>query len=110
MSDKDIPLANNKVLYQTLLQEDGYAVSRTTVLAGGQTEWHHHSHVYDRFSVVKGVLTVEYKVGEVVKRVEVRDYHAVAPGVRHHVLNETDEDVVYIMVQSGGARDIVLAS
>jgi mannose-6-phosphate isomerase-like protein (cupin superfamily) len=108
MDDKDIPLANSKVLYQTLLQEDGYSVTKTTVLPGGQTQWHHHSNVNDRFSVVKGVLTVEFKQGEVVSKIEVRDYHNVACGVSHHVMNETADDVVYIMVQSGGSRDIVL--
>ena len=31
MNDEDIPLANSKVLYKTLLVEDDYAVSQTTV-------------------------------------------------------------------------------
>jgi mannose-6-phosphate isomerase-like protein (cupin superfamily) len=108
MNDKDIPLANSKVQYHTLLEEEGYSVSETTVHVGGETQWHHHTHLSDRFTVVKGVLTVEFRVDDEVKKIDVRDYYAVDPGVSHHVKNETDEDVVYIMVQSGGPRDIVL--
>jgi len=108
VNDKDIPLANAKVLYKTLLTEQGYAVSQTTVRAGGETQWHHHTHVRDRFVVVQGVLTVETKTGELVERTQVHDHYTVEPGVVHHVMNETADDVVYIMIQSGGARDIVL--
>jgi beta-alanine degradation protein BauB len=109
MNDKDIPLANSKVLYKTLLTEEGYAVSQTTVLPGGETAWHHHTNVRDRFVVVQGVLTVETKVGERVGRTQVDDHHTVEPGVIHHVRNETSDIVVYINIQSGGERDIVLA-
>jgi beta-alanine degradation protein BauB len=106
--DKDIPLANSKVLYETLLNEEGYAVARTTVRPGGQTQWHRHTHVSDRLMVVRGVLTVETRLGERIERTQVRDHHTVEPGITHHVKNETPDDVVYIMVQSGGTRDIVL--
>jgi mannose-6-phosphate isomerase-like protein (cupin superfamily) len=109
MDDKDIPLANSKVEYQTLLRESGYTVAKTTVRAGGETQWHHHSNVSDRFLVIRGVLTVETKIDGLVKSTKVRDFHNVDPGVVHHVKNETEEDVVYIMVQAGGAPDIVLA-
>jgi mannose-6-phosphate isomerase-like protein (cupin superfamily) len=109
MYDKDIPLANSKVLYQTLLREEGLGVAQTTVLVGGETLWHHHTNVADRFTVVKGVLTVETRAGDVVDKIAVRDYYSVDPGVTHHVKNETDDVVVYITVQSGGVQDIVLA-
>jgi len=109
MSDNDIPLANSKVLYETLLTEEDYTVSRTTVRAGGETQWHYHTDVRDRFVVVQGVLTVETKVDEVIDSTHVRDHYTVEPGVLHHVRNQTSDDVVYIMIQSGGARDIVLA-
>lgn len=109
MNDKDIPLANAEVAYKTLLTDDGFAVSRTTVHPGGQTQWHHHTHVSDRFVVVRGVLTVETNVAGHIEKRRVHDYYAVPPGVLHHVMNETSDDVVYIMIQSGGARDIVLA-
>ncbi|CAB3771377.1 cupin domain-containing protein [Paraburkholderia humisilvae] len=109
MNDKDIPLANDKVLYKTLLTEQSYTVSQTTVRAGGETQWHRHTHVRDRFVVVQGVLTVETKTGELIDRMQVYDHYTVEPGVIHHVMNETADDVVYIMIQSGGARDIVLA-
>jgi len=108
MGDEEIPLANNKVRYQMLLEDDCYYVTKTTVLAGGETQWHHHTEVEDRFVVVKGTLTVEFRIGDLLKAVAVRDYHAVARGVSHHVKNETDSDVVYVMVQSGGKRNIVL--
>ncbi|WP_315836907.1 cupin domain-containing protein [Bradyrhizobium prioriisuperbiae] len=108
MTDKDMVLANSKVKYQMLLEEEVYAVTKTTVLAGGETQWHRHTNVNDRFVVVCGVLTVECQVDGVVSKAEVRDYFDVKPGVSHHVKNETDDDVVYIMVQSGGKRDIVL--
>jgi quercetin dioxygenase-like cupin family protein len=110
MKDKDIPLANSKVQYQTLFREERYAVSKTVVLAGGETQWHHHTNVSDRFVVISGVLTVELKLGDVVRKLSVSDYFAVDPGVVHHVSNETDEDVVYIMIQSGGMPDIVLTA
>jgi beta-alanine degradation protein BauB len=93
MNDKDIPLANSKVLYRTLLREEEYGVAQTTVLVGGES----------------GVLTVETKVGDVVEKIEVRDYCSIDPGVTHHIKNETDDVVVYITVQSGGMQDIVLA-
>ncbi|SEK14024.1 cupin domain-containing protein [Paraburkholderia diazotrophica] len=109
MNDENIPLANSKVLYKTLLIEENYAVSQTTVLPGGETEWHHHTNVRDRFVVVQGILTVETKVGELVDRKQVDDHYTVEPGVIHHVRNETFDNVVYINVQSGGERDIVLA-
>jgi beta-alanine degradation protein BauB len=109
MNDKDIPLANSKVLYRTLLREEGYGVAQTTVLVGGETLWHHHTNVTDRFTVVSGVLTVETRVGDVVEKIEVRDYCSIEPGVTHHIKNETDDVVVYITVQSGGMQDIVLA-
>ncbi|OTP70787.1 cupin domain-containing protein [Caballeronia sordidicola] len=109
MTDTNIPLANSKVLYETLLTEEDYSVSRTTVRAGGETQWHFHTTVRDRFVVVRGVLTVEKKIGDLIDRTQVFDHHTVEPGVMHHVRNETAEDVVYIMIQSGGARDIVLA-
>lgn len=108
MNDKDIPLANGRVLYQTLLTDEEYTVSKTTVRAGGETQWHFHTHVRDRFIVVQGILTVETKVGALIRRIQVSDHHAVEPGVVHHVRNETADDVIYIMIQSGGARDIVL--
>jgi mannose-6-phosphate isomerase-like protein (cupin superfamily) len=108
MNDKDIPLANRKVLYKTLLVTEDYSVSQTTVLPGGETEWHHHTNVRDRFVVVQGVLTVETKTGAQVDKRQVDDYHTVEPGVIHHVRNETYDDVVYINIQSGGERDIVL--
>ncbi|SAK61247.1 Cupin domain protein [Caballeronia fortuita] len=109
MNDEDIPLANQKVVYKILLTTDDYAVAQTTVAPGGETQWHHHTHVKDRFLVVKGVLTVETRIaGRTVSR-QVRDHYTVEPGVVHHVKNETAGDVVYIMVQSGGASDIVLA-
>jgi beta-alanine degradation protein BauB len=108
MNDNDIPLANSKVTYLSLIGEAGYSVTRTTVSPGGETQWHHHSHVADRFVVVQGVLTVEYRKGHEVESVEVRDYFALEAGVPHHVRNDTHTDVVYINVQSGGTRDIVL--
>jgi len=110
MNDQDIPLANSKVLYKTLLVEEDYAVSQTTVLPGGETEWHRHTIVRDRFDVVQGVLTVETKVGERVDRTQVDEHYTVEPGVIHHVRNETSDNVVYINIQSGGKRDIVIAS
>ncbi len=67
MNDKDIPLANSKVQYHTLLQEEGYSVSKTTVRPGGETQWHHHTNISDRFIVVSGVLTVELKISGVVR-------------------------------------------
>jgi beta-alanine degradation protein BauB len=109
MNDKVIPLANAKVLYKTLLTEQSYTVTQTTVRAGGETQWHHHTHVRDRLVVVQGVLTVETRTGELINRTQVHDHYTVEPGVIHHVMNETADDVVYIMIQSGGARDIVLA-
>jgi mannose-6-phosphate isomerase-like protein (cupin superfamily) len=109
MNDKDIPLANSKVLYETLSTDEDYTVSKTIVRAGGETQWHSHTHVRDRLVVVQGILTVETKVGELTHTTQVSDYHAVEPGVVHHVRNTTADDVVYIMIQSGGARDIVLA-
>lgn len=108
--DKDIVLANGKVEYQTLMQEDGCWVSKTTVHPGGETEWHHHTNVSDRFTVVQGVLTVEVQEHGLLRRLEPNDYYAVDAGVVHHVKNETNEVAVYIMVQSGGIRDIVLQS
>jgi quercetin dioxygenase-like cupin family protein len=110
MDDKDIPLANSNVAYQTLLRENGCTVAKTTVRAGGETQWHHHSNVSDRFLVVRGVLTVETKIDGLVKSTKVCDFFNVDPGVVHHVKNETEEDVVYIMVQAGGVPDIVLAA
>lgn len=110
MNDNDIPLANSRVLHRALIEEERYAVSTTTVLAGGETQWHRHTRVSDRWVVVSGVLTVEFRSGDSVERVQVRDYYAVAAGVAHHVKNETGEDVVYVLVQSGGKRDIVLTS
>ncbi|WP_297351633.1 cupin domain-containing protein [Paraburkholderia sp.] len=108
MNDKDIPLANSKVLYRTLLREEGYGVAQTTVLVGGETLWHRHTNVNDRFTVIRGVLTVETKIGDMVEKIEVHDYYSIDPGVTHHVKNETDDIVVYITVQSGGIQDIVL--
>lgn len=107
--DGDIPLANRKVRYQTLLQEETCWVSKTTVFPGGETQWHHHSHVSDRFMVVRGVLTVERLEDGAIRKLQVDDCHVVPAGVIHHVRNETGEVVEYIMVQSGGWRDIVLA-
>jgi beta-alanine degradation protein BauB len=109
MNDKDIALANAKVIYATLLTAGTYAVAQTTVKPGGETQWHHHTHIRDRFLVVQGVLTVETKMADRIVRTQVRDHHTVEPGVVHHVKNETAEDVIYIMVQSGGDRDIVMA-
>ena len=109
MDDKDIPLANGKVQYQMLLREDGYTVHRTTVQAGGETQWHHHTNVSDRFLLVSGVLTVEWNIDGHIRSTRVRDFYSIDPGVVHHVKNETNEDVVYIMVQAGGVPDIVLA-
>jgi mannose-6-phosphate isomerase-like protein (cupin superfamily) len=109
MNDNNIPLANSKVLYKTLLIEEDYAVSRTTVFPGGETEWHRHTNVRDRFVVVQGVLTVETKVAGMVDRTQVDEHHTVEPGVIHHVRNETSDNVVYINIQSGGERDIVFA-
>ena len=100
-------VANSKVQHHSLLEAADYAVSQTTVQAGGETQWHHHTNVSDRWVVVRGVLTVEYKEGNQVRRVEVRDYFSVAPGVSHHIKNETGEEVVYILTQSTGKRDIV---
>ena len=108
MDDIDIPLATRKVRYQTLLEEQDYSVTKTTVLAGGETQWHHHTDVDDRFTVVRGILTVEWKSDGRIEKLAVPDYYAVPRGVSHHVKNETNDDVVYIMVQSGGKRNIVL--
>ena len=108
MNDRDIPLANSKVQYQTLLEEKGYTVTKTIVRASGETQWHHHTNISDRFTVISGVLTVEQKFGDKINKVEVPDYIVIEPGVTHRVKNETGDDVVYIMVQSGGERDIVL--
>lgn len=108
MNNDDIPLANSKVNYLGLLEEDHYSVTRTTVLPGGETQWHHHNHIADRFVVVRGVLTVEFRVDQQVKKVQVRDYYSLECGTHHHVKNETDSDVIYINVQSGGKRDIVI--
>lgn len=109
MDDKHIPLANDKVLYRTLLREKRYTIHCTTVLPGGETQWHRHTNVSDRFLVVRGTLTVELNVDGRIDSIEVRDFYSVEPGVVHHVKNETNEDVVYVMVQAGGAPDIVLA-
>ncbi|WP_186111759.1 cupin domain-containing protein [Burkholderia gladioli] len=109
MDDKDIALANPKVQYRSLLREDGCTVLQTTIQPGGETQWHHHTHVSDQFVVVRGVLTVEYRIDGRVERAEVRGFHSVDPGVVHHVRNDTDEPLVYIMVQAGGVPDIVLA-
>ncbi|AUT73451.1 cupin domain-containing protein [Paraburkholderia hospita] len=109
MDDKDIALANSKVQYRTLLREDGCTVLQTTIQAGGETQWHHHTHVSDQFLVVRGVLTVERNIDGRVESTRVHDFYSVDPGVVHHVKNETDEALVYIMVQAGGVPDIVLA-
>lgn len=74
-----------------------------------RTQWHHHTEVRDRFLVVRGVLTVETKTADRIVGTAVCDHYTVEPGALHHVRNDTIDDVVYIMVQSGGARDIVLA-
>lgn len=108
MKDRDIPLANSKVQYYTLLEEESYAVVKTTIRAGGETQWHHHTNVDDRFIVINGILTVEFKDEFGLQRVKTTDYHNLRSGVSHHVKNETDKDLVYVMVQSGGKRDIVL--
>ncbi|MDM0074813.1 cupin domain-containing protein [Variovorax sp. J2P1-59] len=108
IDDAEIPLASSKVQYQTLLKEDGCWVSKTTVFPGGETQWHHHSNVSDRLMVVRGLLTVEVKRGEKVYKLEANEYYAIPAGVLHHVKNETSDLVEYIMVQSGGERDIVL--
>ncbi len=108
MKDDSNTLASDQVLYRTLSIEKNHSVSQTTVLPGGQTEWHHHTSVHDRFVVVQGVLTVETKIRDRIASVRVADYFAVEPGVTHHVRNETQENVVYINVQSGGERDIVI--
>jgi quercetin dioxygenase-like cupin family protein len=109
MDDKDIPLANGKVQYKTLSREDGCTILQTTVQAGGETQWHHHTNVSDRLLVVRGVLTVELNIDGQVQSTQVRDFYSVDPGTVHHVKNETNEEVVYIMVQAGGVPDIVLA-
>jgi len=109
MDDRTIPLANDKVQYRMLLREAGYTVQQTTVLPGGETQWHHHTNVTDQFMVVRGVLTVEVNMDGRIHATRVRDFYSVDPGVVHHVKNETDNDVVYIMVQAGGTPDIVLA-
>ena len=58
MSDEDMPLANSKVHYETLSEGRNFKVSKTTVHAGGETQWHHHTEVKDRFVAVHGLLTV----------------------------------------------------
>ncbi|WP_315831864.1 cupin domain-containing protein [Bradyrhizobium prioriisuperbiae] len=108
MIDQNMPLANDKVQYETLLEADGYHVSKATVRAGGETQWHYHTSVSDRWVVVAGVLTVEFRVGDEKRSVQVIDYFSVDRGVIHHVKNETENDVTYILIQSGGKRDIVL--
>lgn len=105
---ENIRLASSKVQYQTLLQEEGCWVSKTTVLPGGETQWHHHSNVSDRLMVVRGELTVELKQDGAIRKLDACDCYAIEAGVTHHVKNETHDVVEYIMVQSGGERDIVL--
>ena len=109
MNDNDIPLANGKVQYKTLLREEGCSILQTTVQAGGETQWHHHTNVSDRFLVIRGVLTVELNIDGQVQSTRVREFYSVDPGTVHHVKNETNEDVVYLTVQAGGVPDIVLA-
>ncbi len=41
---------------------------------------------------------METKIGGLVMSIKVRDFFNVDTGVVHHVKNETEEDVVYIMV------------
>lgn len=109
MDDNDIPLANGKVQYKTLLREEGCTILQTTVQAGGETQWHHHTNVSDRLLVIRGVLTVELNIDGHVQVTQVRDYYSVDPGTIHHVKNETNDEVVYLTVQAGGVPDIVLA-
>lgn len=109
MDDKDIPLANGKVHYKTLLREEGCAIMQTTVQPGGETQWHHHTNVSDRFLVIRGVLSVELNIDGHVQCTRVRGFYSVDPGTVHHVKNETNEEVVYLTVQAGGVPDIVLA-
>lgn len=73
------------------------------------TQWHPHTEVRDRLLVVRGVLTVETKTAGRIVGTAVCDRYTVESGVLHHVRNDTIDDVVCIMVQSGGARDIVPA-
>jgi quercetin dioxygenase-like cupin family protein len=109
MDDNDIPLASGKVQYKTLLREESCSILQTTVQAGGETQWHHHTNVSDRFLVIRGVLTVELNIDGQVQSTKVREFYSVDPGTVHHVKNETNEDVVYLTVQAGGVPDIVLA-
>ena len=94
--------------YEILLDEWNVKVKRIRVKPGQRLSYQYHNKRREQWIVVKGNLTIvldDEKVfrspGESIK---------IPLGARHRAWNETDEDVVFIEVQTGiyfGEDDIV---
>ncbi len=94
--------------YEVLLNDDNVKVKRITVNPNSRLSYQYHDKRREQWTVVKGNLTIVLD-DEKVFRQPGESIH-IPLGARHRAWNETDDEVIFIEVQTGtyfGEDDIV---
>jgi mannose-6-phosphate isomerase-like protein (cupin superfamily) len=89
--------------WQVIDVGDRFVVKRITVLPGKRLSYQYHKHRMEHWVVVQGQATITLDDRKVPLD---QDEHIHIPvGAKHRIENKTDEEVVFIEVQSGDQLD-----
>jgi mannose-6-phosphate isomerase-like protein (cupin superfamily) len=70
------------------------SLAEATLAPGGRTEAHYHPRSEEIYYILRGEGRV--RIGEEERRVKSGDGIAIAPGAPHQILNDRDEDLVFL--------------
>ena len=90
---------------RTVLETDSVRVRIMTLESGAATAWHYHTEVTDNMYCLDGPLVVEYRNPD--ERVELVNGQSCDVAVErvHRVVNLSEREVRYLLVQGNGRYD-----
>jgi quercetin dioxygenase-like cupin family protein len=89
----------------SLFSSEGVQISRLVLAPNEEVPWHFHSDVRDTFYVLRGPITIfthEPESTSIVNAGETFQTHEKQP---HRVVNESDHDVSFVLIQGVGKFD-----
>jgi mannose-6-phosphate isomerase-like protein (cupin superfamily) len=85
-----------------LLKSDGLSVIQERMPPGTGEQLHYHEHAQQVFFVMSGVATFE--VGTEVNTVITNQSIHIAPGIKHRILNNGDDDLHFLVISEPKAH------
>jgi mannose-6-phosphate isomerase-like protein (cupin superfamily) len=78
-----------------------------TLAPGEEIEWHYHSQCHDKFFVLQGDITIQMHDPDGAVPLSVGMTHDVPPRQKHLVLNRSQSDARFLLIQGVGKYDFV---